>query len=663
MALLNVLNCDVECTTCIKDYVKKHGLGRGGKFVVPCTGIPKEYISEQVSMGLDIGDISPEALLDPVKWASEVLDWHCWDPDGEIWARKDPDEFAAIRALDPERPSKYHRPYQRAMLGCTSIRKVFRCGRQIGKTAVLGIAMLFHMFTHPNFKIVLITPYQSQIELIFKNLEEHIRHSPYLANSIKRNVKAPNYQLELHNGSLIKGFTAGTKSGGGAGAARGSSANMLVFDEADYLDKADMDAALSIITNFPNATVWMSSTPSGKREKYYETCLSKGWKEFYYPSYVNPNWSTQLDNDFRTILTEIGYKHEVLAEFGEQEEGVFQVPHVEAAQVKYEYTDHPAPAPTWHYAIGVDWNDTKVGTTICVMGFNPNTNKFRLVERARVSRAGWTQLSACQEIVQLNRKWRPFAIYVDKGFGSTQVEVLHKLGYDARTNPELGVHHPDAKLPSVVKAYDFGSKLETRDPFTKQKIKKPAKGFLVENAVRRFESGDIQIPLSDDELKAELLNYIIKNVSPTGQIVYGVNSEEIGDHNLDAFMLSLVAFTLEKSAFGKPVMTESIQFSLPEKEDEGWVPVNQEKELNYRELRQYSDPRNKGETKRTTVNNGDDRPVNNHDTPRQVQLWAWPGWEYDKPKPVIKKQLPMARPSRGSFGRGNRGPGKGRSDF
>ena len=61
------------------------------------------------------------------------------------------------------------------------------------------------------------------------------------------------------------------------------------------------------------------------------------WKEFHYPSHVNPNWSESLDRLFRKNLTTIGYKHEILADFGEQEEGVFQNAYVQAARTDYKY--------------------------------------------------------------------------------------------------------------------------------------------------------------------------------------------------------------------------------------------------------------------------------------------------------------------------------------
>lgn len=628
---LNILQSDEACHVCLKSYSKKFNFKKGDKFELLCRGIPKQYINDSTSLALS-GDFSAEIVLDPVRWAAEVLDWHCLDPDGQIWARKNPDEYVRQMVDFPDRPSKYHRPYQATMLRCSSKYKAFRLGRQSGKTETLVISMLFHMFTNKNFKIVLITPFQSQIDLIFKRVEDLVQGNPNLQNSVRRAVKAPNYTLVLHNGSQLKGFTAGTKSNNGAASVRGQDANMLVFDEADYLNKSDLDAAMAIVVNYPEATVWMSSTPTGRREKFYDLCYDREWKEFHFPSHVNPNWSEHLDKFFKKNLTSIGYKHEILGEFGEQEEGIFQASYVDRAMSNYSYSQM-YPQSNWLYSIGVDWNGQKVGTTIYVTGFNPTINKFMTVESVTVQKEGWTQTAACQKIVELNRKWKPFAIYVDKGFGGTQVEILHKYGYDSRIDPEKGPNHIDSKLVRVVKAFDFGSAVEIRDPFTKELRNKPAKGFLVENSVRRFESGDILISEEDIKIKKELLAYIVKNVSPTGMISYTTTDEAIGDHNLDALMLSLVAFTLEKSIFGKLTLNEKIAFTsidsgTPLSSDINLPITNTEKPIMRTEQRQEFIPE-----KRPSILSGPNRHT--HSAPPS-KLWSWPGFSYDKPAPSPK---------------------------
>ncbi len=647
--------CDSTCFDCVKSYKKKHVLKPGSQFQVRCNGIPQEHIPLSVLQTIPPEDReTATAMVDPVAWAKHTLDWHCFDPDGEVWKRKNPDEYWDWIESHPGESvlghSRYHRPYQAEMLRCSSKRKVFRIGRQAGKTETLVISMLFNLFTKPGvpdeegFQIIVITPYQSQIDLIFTRMLELIRSSPMTANSLKRNVKAPIYTSELFNGSTVRGFTAGTKSGGNAEAVRGQHGHMLVFDEADYLSSGDMDAALAIITNYPNATVWMSSTPSGKRERFYDACNSKTWKEFHYESSVNPLWNSEMEADFREQLTEIGYIHEIEAKFGEQEQGVFQNSYVQNAKMDYKYGDIP-PSHEWTFTIGVDWNDVKHGTTINVLGFNPRRKIFIIVDRHVVSRANWNQMAAMEKIAELNRIWLPMAIYVDKGFGGTQVEFLQKYGADSTMDKTKGPTHPDSRLRHIIKSYDFGSAQEIRDPFTKNIIKKHAKGFLVESCIRRFESGDIKFSEYDEALEAQLLGYIIDHITPTGNPVYKAGNKAAGDHALDALMLSVVAFVLEATPLGKPQWATDIAFSGQFGEMKG--AIVQEGELvatrsgvaedrkKIRDKTRPSGTRTETLEKQTLFGDNNSLPAH-HINNTQTKLWSWEGFNRDTPRPRVR---------------------------
>lgn len=650
---LNLLNCDDACLHCVRHYSKKHDLKKGDEFRVACEGIPKNYISAGMSSLLSEEDQTIIAMFDPVQWAAQVLDWHCTDPDGSIWKRKT--EEGSLGGVTPyieethselvkQGKSAYHRPYQETMLRCTSKKKIFRIGRQAGKTEVLCVSILHTVYTHRSFNVIVVAPYQAQIDLIFKRLEGMIKSSTITSNSIKRNVKAPNYQLELHNGSCIKGFTSGTKSGGNADAVRGNAAQMLVLDEADYLNSSDIASVMSVITNYPNASVWMSSTPTGKREKFYETAHNPLYKEFHYPSTVNPLWDQNMENFFRGELTSIQYDHEILANFGEQEQGVYQGAYIDDAMEDYRYSDMAPNPAEWIYMIGVDWNDVKIGTTICITGFNPQWNIFKIFTREVVSREGWSQHAACQRIIELNQLWNPKAIYIDKGFGGVQHEILTKFGWDALSDHKRGKGHPDAKLRHIVKQYDFGSKVTIKDLFTKQDIDKPSKPFLIENSVRRFERRVIKFSKYDTKMEDELRGYIIDHVTSTNTPVYKQGNEKIGDHNLDALNLSLVAFTLEMSAFGIVHHETKIAFAgnMGEIEQKPVPGTRTPKPVN-----------SKPDLQRTSVFTGDfasRNPSHNIKTGNR-KIWSWPGFESDKPYPIThgKSRSVRTPPSRKKF--------------
>jgi hypothetical protein len=626
---IDLNQCDKLCWDCIAKYSQKHRLHKGDSFQIGCRGIPNEYISDHILSTVEKPELAV-AAFDPVTWASKYLDWHCLDPEGEHWQRKtlegslgQIDEYDEERAAQGKSP--LNRPYQEQMLRCTSKFKVFRCGRQLGKTDCLCVAILHKIFNEKNFVVEVLTPFQSQIDLIWRRLWELISDNPQLVNSVARKVKAPYYALELKNGSTVLGFTAGTKSKAEAGAARGQHANMLVFDEADYLSPADVESTLASIINFPNATVWMSSTPTGRREKFWEVCNDDEWREFHFKSSENPNWNEDLERSFRKIYTEIGYKHEAEADFGEQEEGVYQIGYVEMAQSEFDYGDIPQRA-NWVYSIGVDWNDPAVGTTIAIVGYDPVERVFHLVDTHVVQRARWTQLSACQKIADLNRVWNPRWIYVDKGHGGTQIEVLHQFGYAARADKQKGSSHPDSRLADVV-GYGFGESIEITDPFTKEPIKKQAKAFMVENSVRRFETQTIRYPRKDKLFTKSLLGYIIKRISMSGNPVYEAQNEQVGDHMLDAVNLALVAFTLEDSELGNPKFSSQIAFAGKLSGED------------HEDIQSAADTRNLhrppgGRAAAESPLGMPNMPAANTTRGNQSNVWSWPGFLRDEPPPT-----------------------------
>lgn len=651
--------CTEDCNKCVFSYIKKHRLTRGNKFEIDCGGIPQEYLSKEILAEIDTDPQVAIAMFDPVSWAAQFLDWHCIDPDGAIWKRKTEDGSlpANYPRYDKEKAcagkSILHRPYQAVILRCSSKRKVMRVGRQAGKTEALCVAALFAAYTNANFRIVIIAPYQSQVDLIFERLKNMLESSAVVANSIQSAVKAPNHKIQLKNSSVIVGFTAGTKSKNEAGSVRGQPANMLVFDEMDMLSSADINSALATILNFPEATVWASSTPTGRRDRFYEVCKNPMYREFHYPSQVNPNWDQATEKHFRNELTEDGYKHEVEAEFGDQEEGVYQHKYIEAAQGLYKYGDHQ-PSQNWSYMIGVDWNDPKIGTTIAIVGYNYLQNLFYLVDKYIISRGDRTQLAACDKIAELNRYWNPESIYVDRGYGTTQIEVLREYGQKAIISQ--GASSSDAQLLHRIKPFDFGGTIEIRDLVTKQPVNKHAKPFLVENSVRRFEQFNFKYPREDNSFTEQLQGYIVDRVTDTGRFVYKPQNEKAGDHFLDAVNLALVAFTLEKTDLGKVKFNASIAFTASglisgesHSDQKNVSRIDVSGDYRPKSGRALEVSKNQLALPGFASENGKLPASNTSGDLKNNKLWSWPGWTSDLPPPS-KKDYNHTNPFRSNRG-------------
>lgn len=532
MVDFNDPNISEECLRCREKVMAK---SKDGTFDADCTGIFDAAYKLEKESGKTLTDAQAKAassLLDPVGWAAAVLDWY-------------------------PRESRDGVAYQATMLRCDAKRKISRIGRRSGKTDSLCVNILYNASTRNGHDILVVCPQKSHAQVIYDRLLELIFDSTDLKNSLKRNVKTPYAEIELHNGSIIKLFTSGSRSGSKGDGVRGQSADALYLDEADYLDPDDLNAIGAILYTNPNVTLWTSSTPTGRRERFYDQCHDSRFREFHYPSTVLPFWNDQMDRDARLDAgTEAGYQHEILAEFGEEVEGVYQNQYVDKALIEYKYEEQKR-MDGWIYTMGVDWNDTAIGTQICIIGQDTVSNKYRVVAKHCVDRVGWTQLAAIDKIREVNKYWQCAHIYCDAGFGTTQIELLQQFG--EKSLNELGAAHPDAML-RYVKGISAGGTLETRNIRTGITENKPSKPYMIENSVRYFEHNLIELSKHDDELEQELLGYVVERRTQSGAPVYAQGNKRVGDHELDAMVLALLAFTMEYTEFGQSLVISAVSF-------------------------------------------------------------------------------------------------------
>lgn len=250
---------------------------------------------------------------------------------------KDPVKWAQVFVITFDGAKKCDTPwtarwYQVEALRDKSLKKVLRQGRRTGKTEVMVIDMLWRAFTRRNYRCLTVTPYENQVRLQFQRLRELIDASPLLKAEVVSMTKNP-YAITLKNHSAIFGFTTGASSGSGAASIRGQRADFIYMDEVDYMSDADFDSVTAIAAERADIGICMSSTPTGRRSQFYYACTNKkmGYTEHYHPSMHNPNWGPAMEAELRAQLSEQGYIHEVLAEFGTEDTGVFDKDKVDRA--------------------------------------------------------------------------------------------------------------------------------------------------------------------------------------------------------------------------------------------------------------------------------------------------------------------------------------------
>jgi hypothetical protein len=529
------------CKACIEARKKKFGEAYSS---LQCSGIKEDVLD-----GLPVSEYSePEKehlrdLLDVARWAKKQLGMTL-------------------------------RPYQELMAKCTALRKVSRCGRQIGKSETLAIATLHYAFTHSDKKVLFIAPQEAQIKLIFERFEKWRSKSTEINDSVLSFVKDP-YTLKFRNGTQILGMTAGTKSGMGASNIRGQSADVVILDEADYLSPEDINTIMMILKKTDEAedyskTLWSSSTPTGAHGFFYKWCNSERFKEFHFRSQDAPTWGPEEESFFLDIYGSkdtADWLHEVEADFGEQVQGVYPHAWVDRARElaerffgtggRWDYSKQ-LPRAGCIYVMGVDWNSARNGVQIVIIEYDTSLvteedfalgikGRFRVVYRESVGDIEYVQTAAVNRIIELNYMWNPRHIYVDQGFGYQQVEDLRRHGHKK----------PESKLLTKVVPRDMGSMLEVRDPHTKQPVKKHMKPFMVNNSRMFFEKNLIVLNKGDKELEKQLRDYIIDHTTVDGRPVYAKGN----DHVLDAFNLAILAYTMEFTDLGRPIYATNMRIA------------------------------------------------------------------------------------------------------
>lgn len=434
----------------------------------------------------------------------------------------------------------------------------FTCngGTEIGKGATCLVA----------------TPYDNQAREIFDQLNNFIDNNPVLQAAVVSVRRSP-YEIVFRNKSRIKLYTAGTRSGAEGGSLRGQKASWLYMDEVDYLSDKDFEAIYAITLEAPDRIgVMVASTPTGRRGKFHQICMqeklnqdvkmfeggpdiegplvnqydirtydrvtAEGWKEFYFPTMVNPSWSPKMERELRNLYTDIGYEHEVLAEFGTELVGVFNKEYIdEASSNGYALLSRPVmDAPI---SIGIDWDKFGNATQIIVTQWNPflerrprpevdgpgvvRYGRFQVINRVEIPKGEFTYDNAVRKVIELDSIYKPFAIYPDRGAGEYQIEMLRKV------------------LGDKVQGVHLGGSYMVRDPYSREFDKKPIKPFLVNQTTLILERGQLIIPHKDvDEvISRQMTNYNVERVSPkTGEPTY----TNVDEHALDAMMLSIFAF-------------------------------------------------------------------------------------------------------------------------
>lgn len=389
--------------------------------------------------------------------------------------------------------------------------------------------------------VLIVAPYQPQIDEIFTKIDEMLSGSRTLKNMVTTRRRSPNQVLQFANGSRAIGFCIGADTGNGADKTKGQDATLIYSDEIELMTDDDVDSFMAIMGSKKDSEMWATSTPTGRRGKFYSLCTRKdlGFKETHLTAMESPEWTETTERILRLNSTRAAWEHNYLAEFGTVEGGVFNTAMLEAGLSEYQYGKHLL-KDNCITTIGVDWNGPTHGNPIVVLSYYPTENCYTVVDKYVSANKDYTQLTAIQDIIRMYDKWKPNYMYFDAGFGSTNFEILRKY---ANTEEHKG-------MLNKMKSIQMQGNAEIRDPITKQLIKKQNKALMIDLAVQRVESNMCYFPYSENvagNLVDQMRNFKIERYTPNGLPVYSQGK----DHELIAWALAMYAITMEYSDLAK----------------------------------------------------------------------------------------------------------------
>jgi len=212
---------------------------------------------------------------------------------------------------------------QSRLLAMDGRRVVMNCTRQWGKSTVTAAKAVYQAFHVAESLTLVVSPSARQTGEFLRKAGRFVRRLKYAVRGDGDNEMS----LAFPNGSRIVGLP-GTEA-----TVRGFSAvSLLLVDEASRVSD-DLYLAIRPMLAVSGGTLWLMSTPCGKRGFFYETWAHGGdtWERVRVTAEECGRIPAgHLEEERRTMGERI-YRQEYGCEFGDSKSSVFQRDLIEAA--------------------------------------------------------------------------------------------------------------------------------------------------------------------------------------------------------------------------------------------------------------------------------------------------------------------------------------------
>lgn len=447
----------------------------------------------------------------------------------------DPLAFAESLLIEPvtESPFKANYVQRQVLSAVTKHRRIaVRVSRQTGKTYALTVLCLWAAITRSKRRVLVITPDRAKGEVIFKNIDMFLESNPALKASLTRSYSGnPFVGREFSNGSVIYGFTAGSSSNRKASSVRGQGGDVIIIDEAAYLNDDDWIAIEPIIQGGlyrSDALTVVSSTPNPDMhggvfyDIFTKPQLADVWHRIHVPITENPDFAHLVDKYRAACPSELVWTTEYLADFPDQAScALMRRSQVQAAGRKYHYSLYQvANGPK---AIGVDWDKYDAGVNIVLVRYDPQGEYYQVMYREELPPEDTLLIKAVRRVLEIQDIVSADYVVVDRGYGEMQLEVLRtEMAMRSMGGANRVIGYSFQELVDFVTEHDAQPRRIRLKDAAYQWM-----AFLVDR-------GRLIIPEDDEELKRQMLGIQVKSTDN-----YGTRFKVSKDHAVSALALAL----------------------------------------------------------------------------------------------------------------------------
>ncbi|UXM93313.1 terminase large subunit domain-containing protein [Paenarthrobacter sp. JL.01a] len=254
-------------------------------------------------------------------------------------------------------------------------------GRQVGKSTTLSAVALFEATTRNNVTVLLVSAGEVASRRLLEECTSLALNSPMLAGSVLDDSKS---MLTLSTGSRIISVPASSRQ------IRGWPVDVLILDEAGFIDTEIWRAAEPAIIARPGSRVIMVSTPWGGLDHFFRKLWQQGMdhpneqvESWHWPSTVSPLVDAVLLEQIRQRESAEYFRREFLAEWTDEAGAYFTEAEIMRAVADYSMTG-PEELPLdsslpYAVAAGVDWGFAKDANALAMVSvledFGNNRNR------------------------------------------------------------------------------------------------------------------------------------------------------------------------------------------------------------------------------------------------------------------------------------------------